>query len=407
MTIVIKHTNNSDTSNNDKFSGTNLVRAGDHNQRVTLQAIRANGPITRAELSRLTGLTAPAIANITNRLLSDGLVKKNGRIFGGRGQPATKFIANPNGAFSFGLNIDRDHITFIVMDFVGQTIYRDSIETNFAMPDEVLKFTIDNAEKFYALNSNNKKKTIGIAIAIPDDIGFIEFPNRPEKYSEWSNVKIEELISDALNLSCYIENDATVSAIGELQFGDGLIYKSFVYSLISAGLGCGFVINSESYKGAFNKSGEIGYLPVTEGSKETLQDTISIYSLYNYLRENKIEINEPTELENPEYEVYVNKWIQKVADIFFTPSLTINIALNPEIHFIGSRIPSSIMERLCDILNKKLDDLKLVSKVPAITRFKRASSSGDAPALGAAVLVIQNKLLPHTNVFKNTHEMSA
>jgi hypothetical protein len=29
------------------FSGTNLERAGDHNQRVTLQAIRARGPITR------------------------------------------------------------------------------------------------------------------------------------------------------------------------------------------------------------------------------------------------------------------------------------------------------------------------------------------------------------------------
>ena len=47
------------------FSGTNLERAGDHNQRVTLQAIRARGPITRVELAEITGLTPPAIANIT------------------------------------------------------------------------------------------------------------------------------------------------------------------------------------------------------------------------------------------------------------------------------------------------------------------------------------------------------
>ena len=33
-----------------RLSGTNLERAGDHNQRVTLHAIRVNGPITRAEL---------------------------------------------------------------------------------------------------------------------------------------------------------------------------------------------------------------------------------------------------------------------------------------------------------------------------------------------------------------------
>ena len=34
-----------------RLSGTNLERAGDHNQRVTLHAIRVSGPITRAELA--------------------------------------------------------------------------------------------------------------------------------------------------------------------------------------------------------------------------------------------------------------------------------------------------------------------------------------------------------------------
>jgi len=53
------------------LSGTNLERAGDHNQRVTLHAIRVNGPITRTDLADITGLTPPAIANITKRLMQD------------------------------------------------------------------------------------------------------------------------------------------------------------------------------------------------------------------------------------------------------------------------------------------------------------------------------------------------
>ena len=61
------------------LAGTNLERAGDYNQRVTLQAIRVNGPITRVDLARLTGLTTPAIANITNRLLSENLIVEVGR----------------------------------------------------------------------------------------------------------------------------------------------------------------------------------------------------------------------------------------------------------------------------------------------------------------------------------------
>ena len=80
----------------DSLSGTNLERAGDHNQRVTLQAVRAAGaPITRADIADLTGLTAPAIANITKRLLNDGMILKAGRQLGGRGQPATITSASP------------------------------------------------------------------------------------------------------------------------------------------------------------------------------------------------------------------------------------------------------------------------------------------------------------------------
>ena len=118
-----------------RLSGTNLERAGDHNQRVTLHAIRVNGPITRAELAQITGLTAPAIANITKRLLTDNLIQEAGRRRGGRGQPATKLVINPDSWFSIGLNVDRDHITMVVLDFEGRVRARASREVNFAMPE--------------------------------------------------------------------------------------------------------------------------------------------------------------------------------------------------------------------------------------------------------------------------------
>src|ERR1700749_1279930 len=96
------------------LSGTNLERAGDHNQRVTLQAIRVSGPITRADLADITGLTPPAIANITKRLLQENLIREAGKVRGARGQPASKLVINPDSWFSVGVNIDRDHITLVL-----------------------------------------------------------------------------------------------------------------------------------------------------------------------------------------------------------------------------------------------------------------------------------------------------
>jgi len=102
------------------LSGTNLERAGDHNQRVTLHAIRVNGPVTRPDLASMTGLTAAAIANITQRLLRHRLILEAGTTRGARGQPATRLVINPDCCYSMGLNIDRDHITLVVVDFKGE-----------------------------------------------------------------------------------------------------------------------------------------------------------------------------------------------------------------------------------------------------------------------------------------------
>ena len=42
-----------------------------------------------------------------------------GRLRGARGQPATKLVSNAKSCFSVGLNIDRGHISVVVLDFVG------------------------------------------------------------------------------------------------------------------------------------------------------------------------------------------------------------------------------------------------------------------------------------------------
>src|ERR1700683_2092023 len=82
------------------LSGTNLERGGDHNRRVTLQAIRVAGPVTRSDLALTTGLTAAAIANISNRLLRHKLILAAGTTRGARGQAATTLVSDRDRCYS-------------------------------------------------------------------------------------------------------------------------------------------------------------------------------------------------------------------------------------------------------------------------------------------------------------------
>jgi predicted NBD/HSP70 family sugar kinase len=389
----------------DSLSGTNLERAGDHNQRVTLQAVRAAGsPITRAEIADLTGLTAPAIANITKRLLNDGMILKAGRQLGGRGQPATKLVVNPDGAFSIGLNIDRDHIAIVALDFVGNVRFRVCREVHFAMPQDVMAFFREQVGRLIAEKAIDIERLIGIGIGIPDDLGRIPVSNRPDAYRIWSEIDVAELFAEILPVPVIVENDAAAASIGEMQFGHGLQHRSFTYTIISAGLGGGLVIDGHYYRGANGRSGEIGFLPVLDedGQPHILEDLVSLFSLYDYMRKAGYDVSTPEDLEalTDAGQFRVEAWLDRAADQLVNAFLVMGCAIDPEAHFIGGRLPAVFIEQLCLRLNERL--AVFGDRIRDIAPIKRAALAVDAAARGAGILPFNDRFLPIREALKKS-----
>jgi hypothetical protein len=59
------------------------------------------------------------VFNIVDGLQRAGLIQKFGLKAAQRGQPAKVFEINPDGAFSIGLHLERDHIAAVLVDFQG------------------------------------------------------------------------------------------------------------------------------------------------------------------------------------------------------------------------------------------------------------------------------------------------
>jgi predicted NBD/HSP70 family sugar kinase len=294
------------------LSGANLERVGDHNQRVILQAIRVNGPITRVTLAQISGLTPPAVANITKRLLDDGLILEAGRVQGARGQPAMNLTINPDGCLSIGVNIDRDHITVVMLDLLGAVRARASQEIEFPLPADVAKFCKAQIRKMLAAWKGEPPRLSGIGVALPDDLGRVDLPHRPENYDVWSTADIGKLMADILPLPVFLENDAAAAALGELQFGHGLRRPSFFYVLVSSGLGGGLVVEGDYFRGAQGRSGEIGFLPVSSPKTQarSLQEVVSLSALYAHLEAGGIAVS-PDQLTDlsPQGQALVEGWI--------------------------------------------------------------------------------------------------
>lgn len=386
----------SDRTFGPEFSGTNLVRAGDHNQRVTLHAIRVNGPVTRTDLAAMTGLTAAAIANITKRLRKDGLILEAGQLRGARGQPATKLVINPGSCFSVGLNVDRDHITLVVLDFVGKVRARFSREIAFAKPDTVRTFFQRSVRKLLATTGISQDRLVGVGVAFPDDIARAHLPDQPRDYAAWAFVKVDELIRDVLSVPVFVENDAAAAAIGEMQFGSGQQYRSFFYLLITAALGGGLVANGSYFRGANGRSGEIGWLHAQNAAGEDteLQNIVSLSALYQRLADAGFDIASPRGLARlePAARAIVDRWIRESTAALVNSFVAINCLINPEAILIGGRLPAILVDQLAAAVNESMG--RFAAQLPAIAPVARAATADDAPAVGAAILPFSDRFLP-------------
>ncbi len=379
-----------------RLSGTNLERAGDHNQRVTLHAIRVNGPITRAEIAVITGLTAPAIANITKRLMVENLIQEAGRRRGGRGQPATKLVINPDSWFSIGLNVDRDHITMVLLDFEGGVRARVSREVNFALPKDVDQFFRKSADKLLARVGIGRDRLTGIGVALPDDMPRAALPQQPANYGIWASTDVASLLKSALHVPVFVENDAAAATMGEMQFGLGKKYQTFFYILITAALGGSVVIEGNHFRGASGRSGELGMLRGKDvtGHERQIQNIVSLSALYSRLAAQGIKVSAPSELTDlgESGQAIIHAWVEAAADTLLDPVLSINCLVNPEAILIGGRLPAGIVDSLATRLNQRLESF--AGTVPAIAPVSRAALSDDAPAVGAAILPFSHRLLP-------------
>jgi predicted NBD/HSP70 family sugar kinase len=376
------------------LSGTNLERAADYNQRIVLQAIRIAEDTTRSELSLTTGLTPPTIANITKRLLDLGLIREAGRRVGMRGQPALRLQVNPDGAFSIGVNIDRDHYTIVSLDLAGRVRTRAVLEMSFPMPDQVIGCLRDEIDAIRESGDIDEKRIIGVGVAMPDDLGSVALPHRPQGYEVWSGLDVARLVGEVLPWPVHVDNDAAAAALGEAQFGTGLSRRSFFYILISAGLGGGLVVDGTYVRGASGRSGEIGFLPdpSADDPGATVQDTVSLSALFARLEQEGCVIAEADALARPDARAasVIERWLDDAARSLADPLVAVNCLVNPAAVLIGGRLPTQLIDALIQRLNTRLSGLR----VPVMAPIVRAATSSDAPAVGAAILPFFDQLLP-------------
>src|SRR5215472_5108524 len=94
------------------------------NERTVLDLIHHQGPLSRAQVARVSGLSKPTVSLALTGLLESGLVREVGRSRGERGPSALLYELNPVSGWVVGIDIGRRWVRAAIADIAGTSLAR-------------------------------------------------------------------------------------------------------------------------------------------------------------------------------------------------------------------------------------------------------------------------------------------
>src|SRR3989442_8389636 len=94
------------------------------NERTVLDLIHRQGPLSRAQVARVSGLSKPTVSLALTGLLEADLVREVGRSRGERGPSALLYELNPMAGWVVGVDIGRKWVRAAIADIAGTIVAR-------------------------------------------------------------------------------------------------------------------------------------------------------------------------------------------------------------------------------------------------------------------------------------------
>ncbi|AFY31182.1 ROK family protein [Calothrix sp. PCC 7507] len=113
----------------------------------------------------------------------------------------------------------------------------------------------------HSLLQDTKPVAIGVSFGGPVDAktGTVRLSHH---VSGWEEIPLKDLLEKEYDVPTSVDNDANVAALGEYRFGAGNGYDSLFYITVSTGVGGGWILNGQPWRGAVGMAGEIGHMVV-------------------------------------------------------------------------------------------------------------------------------------------------
>ncbi len=230
----------------------------DLNERTVLETLRADPPISRAEISRRVGISKPTVSLALQSLVDAGLVRQAEHDPAGPNFGAVFFEPVPDAALVLGLDLGARFARGAVCDLAGSVRARQDVEL--AGPDAesaIAAIATVSASLIDGVDAGRdliRRAVVGVPGVVDAD-GHVNLSH----FRSFEATDLGRDLSERLGLAVTLVNDINLAALGEAWQGVARGVDDFAFLSVGTGLGMGIVLGGELHTGSHGAAGEIDY----------------------------------------------------------------------------------------------------------------------------------------------------
>ena len=237
------------------------------NRGLVLRTLYDYGPVSRAEVARLTGLTRTTVSELVTDAIIEGLVREIGLGPSSGGKAPILLEVIDDARLVVAVDLGERVFAGALVNLRGEVRATRDVPADGLDGDEALAALTGLVDALIAL-APDAGAILGIGVGTPGLVDATTGTIRWAVNLDWQDLPLAAILTERTGLPASVANDSRAAALAEYLFEGRRRAPSLIAVKVGLGIGAGIVIEGEVFNGDGFGAGEIGHTVIVDDGAE-------------------------------------------------------------------------------------------------------------------------------------------